>query len=50
MKFKYRNAAIKVQTNNADTISDVYLLSYNLVEKSKTIQSEIYMMKEIGWE
>jgi hypothetical protein len=50
MKFKYRSAAVKVQTNTADSISDVYLLSYNLVEKKQTIQSEIYMMKEIGWE
>lgn len=50
MKFKYKSAAVKVQTNNADSISDVYVLSYNLVEKKQTIQSEIYMMKEIGWE
>jgi hypothetical protein len=50
MKYKYRNAAVKIQTNNADSISDVYLLTYNLVEKKQTIQSEIYMMKEIGWE
>jgi hypothetical protein len=48
-KFKYRNAAIKVQTNDT-SISDIYLLSYNLAEKKGTVQSEIYLMKEIGWE
>ena len=48
-KFKYRNAAIKVQTNDT-SISDIYLLSYNLTEKKGTVQSEIYLMREIGWE
>lgn len=48
-KFKYRNAAIKVQTNDT-SISDVYLMSYNLTEKKGTVQSEIHLMKEISWE
>jgi hypothetical protein len=50
MKFKYRNAAVKIQTNDNASISDVYLLSYNLNEKKGTLQSEIFMMKEISWE
>lgn len=50
MKFKYKNAAIKTQTNDNASISDVYLLSCNTVEKKATLQSEIFMMKEVDWE
>ena len=50
LKFKFKHAAVNVQTNANNTISDVYLLSSNQVEKKGTIQSDIYMMKEIGWE
>lgn len=50
LKFKFKNAAVNVQTNANNSISDVYLLSANQVEKKGTVQSEIYMMKEISWE
>jgi hypothetical protein len=49
LKFKYRTASLKLHANN-ETISEVYLNAYNTNEKKGTVFSEIYYMKEIGWE
>ena len=49
LKFKYRTASIKLHANN-ETISEVYLNAYKTNEKKGTVFSEIYYMKEVGWE